>query len=403
MSATDGIPVTILSGALGAGKTTTVNHLLENAGGRRIAVLVNDMGEVNVDAELIENRENGVAELSNGCICCDLRDDLEVEVSRLARERDFEYLVVESSGISEPAPVARLFTTGAASAAYELDTLATLVNAETFRDTLATGEMVDTEDVRRTRTGQADRETETRPLADLLVGQVECADVLVVNKCDLADEATLAETRELLASLNPEARRIETTEGSVDPGDVLGTGLFDLDTVSETAAWQRAAEHAEGHHHGDDHDHGDHNPKSAYGIDSFVVRARRPLHPTRFAEFVRDLPESVVRSKGRVWVAGRDEHALHYSQAGPSARVEIAEQWIAAMSETRQEMQRRMHPDIEWDDEHGDRRTEVVFIGRGMDEAALRTAFESCLVDPADTVDAASNPFPTTDGEKLTL
>jgi G3E family GTPase len=357
---------------------------------------------VNVDAQLIENRQGGVTELSNGCICCDLRDDLEVEVSRLARERDFEYLVVESSGISEPAPVARLFTTGAASAPYELDTLATLVNAETFRETLAEGESVETADVQRTRAGQADRETETRPLSDLVVGQVECADVLLLNKCDLADADALGETEALLDSLNPRAEVVRTVEGAVDPGDVLGTGLFDLDTVSETAAWQRAAEHAEGHHHGEDHDHDAHDPRSVYGVDSFVVRARRPLHPERFAAFVRALPDAVVRSKGRVWVADRDAHALHYSQAGPSARVEVAEQWIAAMSERRQEMQRRMHPDLEWDEEHGDRRCEVVFIGRGMDEAAIRESFEECLVAPP-LDEPVENPFPASDGESLLL
>ncbi|PSP58454.1 cobalamin biosynthesis protein CobW [Halobacteriales archaeon QH_7_66_36] len=392
MSTGERIPVTVLSGALGAGKTTTVNHLLANASGRRVAVLVNDMGEVNIDAELIENREGGVAELSNGCICCDLRGDLEVEVSRLARERDFEFLLVESSGISEPAPVARQFTTGAASAPYELDTLATVVNVETFRDTITEADEVEPEDVRRTRTGQADRETETRPLAELLVGQVECADVLVCNKCDLASEATLAETADLLASLNPEARQLRTTDGQVDAADLLGTGAFDPETVSETAAWQRAAEHA-------DHDH-DHSPQSEYGVDSFVVSARRPLHPERFVSFVRDLPDAVLRSKGRVWVAGRDEHALHYGQAGPSARIEVGEQWIAAMPESRQEMQRRMRPDLDWHETHGDRRTEVVFIGRDVDESALRDAFESCLATETEHRDGAfDDPFPQTDDE----
>ena len=365
------IPVTILSGALGAGKTTTLNHLLENAGGRKIAVLVNDMGEVNVDAQLVENREDGVAELSNGCICCDLRDDLEVEVSRLAREREFEALVVESSGISEPAPVARLFTTGAASAPYELDTLVTVVNAETFGDTLNSEETASVEDVRRTRTGQAERETDRRPLSDLLVGQVECANVILLNKCDLVDEQTLRETETLLESLNPEAHIIQTREGAVDPGEILDTGLFDLDTTSETAAWQRAADHA-------DHDH-DHSPQSEYGIDSFVIRAARPVDAAAFESFVDSLPESVVRSKGQVWVAGADDNRYQFSQAGPSARLEPGEQWVAAMSETRQEMQRRMHPDLAWGD-HGDRRTELVVIGREMDEDAIREAFEACLV-----------------------
>ena len=373
----DEIPVTVLSGALGAGKTTTLNHLLESAGGREIAVLVNDMGEVNVDAQLIENREDGVAELSNGCICCDLRDDLEIEVGRLAREREFETLVVESSGISEPAPVARLFTTGAASAPYELDTLATVVNAETFRDTVRSGETAAVEDVRRTRTGQADRETERRPLSELLVGQVECANVVLLNKCDLVDESTLAETETLLESLNPEARIVRTTEGTVDPDEILATDLFDLDTTSETAAWQRAADHA-------DRDH-DHSPQSAYGIDSFVIRADRPVDGAAFESFVESLPEAVVRSKGQVWIAGNDETRHQFNQAGPSARLTPGEQWVAAMSETRQEMQRRMHPDLPWG-EHGDRRSELVVIGREMDEASIRRSFETGLVDVGEAV-----------------
>ncbi|QLG28384.1 GTP-binding protein [Halorarum halophilum] len=407
-----GTPVTILSGSLGAGKTTTLNHLLSNPGGRRIAVLVNDMGEVNVDAERVEAGDDGVAELSNGCICCDLRDDLEVAVSRLAREREFDHLVVESSGISEPAPVARLFTTGAASAAYDLDTLATVVNAETFRETLAEDDLVTTEDLRRKRPGQAERtDAETRPLSDLLVGQVECADVLLLNKCDLVDEETLAETEDLLAALNPEARIVRTAHGAVDPGDLLGTRLFDVETVSKTAAWQRAAEHAEGHHHHDggadgDHDHAAHDPKAAYGVDSFVFRARRPLHPERFAAFARDLPDSVVRSKGTVWVAGRDDVALFFSQAGPSVRVEPDRQWMAAMEESRREVQRRMNPDVEWDDEVGDRRTELVVIGRGMDEDAVRAALDDCLLtDDELTVDSESfaNPFPELDGEPIAL
>ena len=416
-----GTPVTILSGSLGAGKTTTLNHLLSNPGGRRIAVLVNDMGEVNVDAERVEAGADGVAELSNGCICCDLRDDLEVAVSRLAREREFDHLVVESSGISEPAPVAQLFTTGAASAPYDLDTLATVVNAETFRETLAEDDLVTTEDLRRKRPGQAERtDAGTRPLSDLLVGQVECADVLLLNKCDLVDGDALAEIEDLLAALNPEARIVRTSHGAVDPGDLLGTGLFDVETVSRTAAWQRAAEHAEGHHHGEggtdgdhteheqaaEHDHADHGPQSVYGVDSFVFRARRPLHPERFAAFARDLPDPVVRSKGTVWVAGRDDVALFFSQTGPSVRVEPDRQWMAAMEESRREVQRRMNPDVEWDDEVGDRRTELVVIGRGMDEDAVRAALEDCLLtDDELDIDRGSlkNPFPGLDGEPVAL
>jgi G3E family GTPase len=177
---------------------------------------------------------------------------------------------------------------------------------------------------------------------------------------------------------------------------LLGTGAFDVETTSETAAWRRAAEHA-------DHDH---SPQSEYGIDSFTVRAGRPLHPERFADFVRTLPDGVVRSKGRVWVAGRDEWALHYSQAGPTARVAVAERWVAAMAPERRELQRRMRPDLPWDDERGDRRTELVFIGRDMDEDTIRASFAECpLTDAEMDVDPVrfENPFPASDDEVLTL
>jgi len=412
----DGIPVTVLSGALGAGKTTTLNHLLTNAGGRRLAVLVNDMGAVNVDAELVEARGDGITELSNGCICCDLRDDLEVEVSRLARRGDFDHLVVESSGISEPAPVARLFTTGPASAPYRLDTLATVVDASDFRSTLADGEVVTVEDIERTRPGQAESEGEVRPLSDLLVAQVECADVLLVNKCDAAGEAGIEATERLLEALNPDARRYRTTRGRVDPDAVLGTGLFDHDTVSQTESWKRAIEHAEAHEgdHGDGegegHADGDHerahDPQSTYGVTSFPFRADRPLHPGRLASFLSDLPDSVIRSKGIVWVAGRDDVALRYSGVGPSYRaVTVRGNWIAALPEERRETQRRMRPDLPWDEEHGDRRTELVFIGRGMDEGSLRERLADCVLDDEIAADPSTfeNPFPQEEGEELTF
>ncbi|MFC6939281.1 CobW family GTP-binding protein [Salinirubellus sp. GCM10025818] len=401
----DGVPVTVFSGALGAGKTTTLNHLLSNADGRRLAVLVNDMGAVNVDAELIDAREDGITELSNGCICCDLRDDLEVAVSRLARRRDFDHLVVESSGISEPAPVARLFTTGPASAPYRLDTLVTVVDAANFRSTLADDEVVTTEDIRRTRPGQAEREGEVRPLSDLLVGQVECADVLLVNKCDVADEEGIEETEHLLEALNPEARQYRVTRGEVDLDAVLDTGLFDHDTVSETEGWKRALEHAEAHEEGHDHDHADHDPQSTYGVTSFPFRSERPLHPGRFASFLSDLPESVIRSKGIVWVAGREDVALRYSGVGPSYRaVTVRGNWVAALPEERRETQRRMRPDLPWNEEWGDRRTELVLIGRGMDEDGLRDRLANCVLTDAE-MDADwsdfENPFPESEGEEL--
>jgi len=395
MNDSGGTPVTVLSGALGAGKTTTLDHLLTSAD-RRLAVLVNDMGEVNIDAELVANREGNVTELSNGCICCDLRDDLEVEVSRLAREREFDHLVVESSGISEPAPVASLFTTGAASAPYELDTLATVVDVSTFREAVEGSETVETDAVARDRPGRVDRESEVRPLGELLVAQVETADVVLLNKCDLASDEEIAAVADLVGSLNPRAHLVRVEHGRVEPPELLDSGRFDLDTVSETDAWRHAVAHAEGD---GDHDHAD--PATIYGVESFVVRARRPLDPEAFADFLREFPEGVIRSKGIVWLAGEDERSYHVEQAGPSRRVEVHGQWIASLDPSRREMQRRMHPDLEWDDAVGDRRVELVFIGKGMDEATVRERVESCLVDRETSVEGHA--FPTEAGETFVV
>lgn len=405
----DGIPVTILSGALGAGKTTTLNHLLTNAGGRELAVLVNDMGAVNVDAELIEAQGDGITELSNGCICCDLRDDLEVAVSKLARRGDFDHLVVESSGISEPAPVARLFTTGPASAPYRLDTLATVVDASAFQSTLADDDVVTTEDIRRTRRGEADSADEVRPLSELLVAQVECADVILLNKCDLAGEATIDETEELLESLNPGARIHRTVDGEIAADAIVDTGLFDPETTSETESWKRAVEHATGHHH-DDHDEDSHehahDPASTYGVTSVAFQSRRPLHPGRFASLLESLPAGLLRAKGLFWVAGREDVVLRYSRVGPNQSVTVHGNWIASLPEERRETQRRLHPDVEWDEEWGDRRTELVFIGRDLDEDALRSELSDCeLTDAEMDADwsAFENPFPVTPEEAVSL
>jgi G3E family GTPase len=409
----DGTPVTLLSGALGAGKTTTLNHLLSNPGDRNIAVLVNDMGSLNVDAELIEAQGEGITELSNGCICCDLRDDLEVAVSKLARTSEFDQLVVESSGISAPTPVARLFTTGPASAPYKLDTLATIVDASSFRATLADNDIVTTEDIRRERPGQAETEGDVRPLSDLLVTQAEHADVLILNKCDLADDGDIAETEALLEALNPDARQYRTAHGEITPDSILETGLFSPESLSKSEHREQALAHAESNHDGaeDSHNHHDHDgdhvhdPESAYGVTSFAFESRRPLHPERFAAFLRSLPDSVIRSKGLVWVAGRDDLALRYTGTGSVRRVIGREPWVASMSEQRQETQRRMRPDLSWDEAVGDRRTELVFIGREMDEESLISALADCESTDAEQreTDDFENPFPTEEGEEWVL
>ena len=394
----NGTPVTVLSGALGAGKTTTLNHLLSNPGDRRIAVLVNDMGALNVDAELVEKQGDGVTELSNGCICCDLRDDLEVAVSRLARTGEFDQLVVESSGISAPTPVARLFTAGPASAPYRLDTLATVVDASDFRTTLADDDIVTTEDIRRERPGQAETDGEVRPLSDLLVTQAEYADVLLLNKCDRVGDEQITETEALLTALNPDATQHRTTYGAIEPGEILDTGLFSPGALRESTHREQALDHAASAD-GRDHQHV-HDPASVYGITSFAFESRKPLHSRRFAAVLRSLPASVIRSKGLVWVAGRDELALRYSGTGSVRRVIGREPWVAAMSERRQKSQRRMRPDLPWDDEVGDRRTELVFIGREIDADRLRQELVACELDERPTDTDGENPFPTEEGEE---
>lgn len=416
------IPVTILSGSLGAGKTTLLNHLLRHAGDRDVAVLVNDMGDVNVDADLVAEGsdldvEGGVAELSNGCICCELQDDLETAVVRLARDRAFDHLVVESSGISEPAPVARLFTTESRVAAlYDVNALVTVVDARQFLDAFAGEEAPER---------RADPGADERPLSDLLVEQIEVSNVVLLNKVDLCTDAELAEAEELIAALQPDAEVVRTEFSAVDPARLLDVDRFDQDELGDLPGWKRALADADGHgggeagHDGDDHDagdrdeagHADHahrHPDEVYGVTSFTYRRRRPFHPGRIADFLRDLPESVVRSKGTLWVAG-NEHRQVVGQAGPSVRVEAPGPWIASLPEIDRDLYRSNRPDLEWHDEHGDRLTEYVVIGTGMDREAVVDALDDCLLTDEEwaaledgTLDA-DDPFPDEPGAEAVL
>ncbi|WP_372910481.1 GTP-binding protein [Salinigranum sp.] len=420
MAGADDIPVTILSGSLGAGKTTLLNHLLDTAGDRDVAVLVNDMGEINVDAELVSGRSGGAAgnvtELSNGCICCELRGDLDRAVMRLARERDFDHLVVEASGISEPGPVAKLFTRGNASARYVVDALVTVVDARQFYDAFGgAGEV--------TRRGAAN--DDTRPLSDLLVEQVELANVVVLNKTDLVSSAELETVEELVHGLRPDAEIVRTEYSRADPDRLLGRRLYDPARAAEAAGWRQAlAASAEaedddhdhsGHTHEDGHDHSDHDhgghshPEEAYGVTSFVYRRRRPFYADRVASVLADLPPNVVRSKGTLWVAGSEQH-LTLGQAGPSVHVEAAGPWVATRPEFEQDAYRRNRSDLTWDERWGDRRTELVFIGTEFDEASLVARLDDCLLDDdgfaafdPETWEAGDDPLPTAQGERVVL
>jgi G3E family GTPase len=399
-----------------------------------------------------------VTELSNGCICCELRGDLDRAVMRLARERDFDHLVVEASGISEPGPVARLFTRGNASARYVVDALVTVVDARQFHDAFGgDGEV--------RRRGAAD--DGTKPLSDLLVEQVELANVVVLNKTDLVSGSELETVEDLVRGLRPDAEVVRTRYSAVDPDRLLGRRLYDPARAAEAAGWRQVLAGGEadangagdrhdgsddeqthddhtddehGHDHPDDehghdhpdhdhpddehgHDHPDHDhtddhtddehgghshPREVYGVTSFAYRRRRPFHPERVADLLADLPATVVRSKGTLWVAG-NEHTLTFGQAGPSAHVECAGPWVATRPEFEQDAYRRNRRDRSWDDEWGDRRTELVFIGRGIDEDALVGRLDDCLLSDDEFAGYdpgtwnGGGPFPAEQGERVVL
>ncbi|WP_396611193.1 CobW family GTP-binding protein [Haloferax sp. S1W] len=392
-------PVTVLGGSLGAGKTTLLNHLLTNADGREIAVLVNDMGEVNVDAELVADESElelggGVTELSNGCICCELQDDLETAVVRLAQNRSFDHLVVEASGVSEPGPVARLFVTSRAAAMYDVSGLVTVVDSCLFADTFDGGDPE--------RTVAEDADGTVRPLSDLLVEQVESADLVVLNKRDLVTDAEVAQVREVVETLRPGADVVETTHSTVDV-DLLLSDVHDPDAP---VGWRAVLDEEDNVNEDESHDHHSHHDdashaEATYGVTSFVYRRRAPLDPEGAAEVLGDLPESVVRAKGSLWVAGAEDVHYTYSQAGPSAYVTAGGPWIASLPEFEQDTYRRNHPDLDWHDEFGDRRTELVFIGRDVDEEALTAALDDHVLEPG--TDVADTRYPTEPGDELVL
>ncbi|EMA42106.1 GTP-binding protein [Halococcus hamelinensis] len=417
MSGDDQPPVTLLSGGLGAGKTTLLNHLL-TAGGERydIAVLVNDVGEVNVDADLIESGsdlsmdDGGVTELSNGCICCGLQDELDEELLRLAFDEAFDFLVIEASGISDPVPIAGRFVSPArASALYDLDTTVTVVDAEQFHRAFVEDEPL------------TPAEDGARPLSDLLAEQVEFCDVLVLNKCDLVSEAECEAVERVIHTLHPDVEIVRATNSAVDPDRILGTGQFDEEAASNAARWKQiitddghgdhghddhAHEHEDdenhGHDHGHDDDHHDHlHPPEEFGVESFVYERHRPFHPERFHGWLRSFPDSVVRAKGHLWVAGRERYALNLSQAGVETHVDVNGRWAATLPSFRQESYRESRSDLHWDEEWGDRETKLVFIGAGMDEAGIAETLDDCLLSDAelaadDEWERFENPFPGT-------
>jgi G3E family GTPase len=402
----DEVPITLLCGPLGAGKTTLVNRLVADPGGRRIAVVVNDMGELNVDAELLAGEtDEGVVDLSNGCICCRLQDDLVTSVTRLADERSFDYLVVEASGISEPVPIARTLTVGTDAGRlpehFRLDTVVSVVDAYGFWKAFDPAASLP----------EAAPAPE-RPLTEVLVDQVEFCDVLLLNKCDLVPADELDAIERAIRELQPRAALHRTTHSEVPPATVLDTGRFDFEDASRNQGWKRTLAAAEDggqsqpddklessdqshghdgatgdgdrdedgdgdggvddHGHGHDHDHGDEPAAAAHGVDSFVYRSDRPFDPAAFDRWLDDWDGDILRLKGFAWVASRPDEVLGVSQAGPTVQA---------------------GPIGEWGD--GTPATRLVIIGRDLDVDAITAALDAVTTEATDASGtAATDPFP---------
>ncbi len=379
-TASNRLPVTVLSGFLGAGKTTVLNHVLNNREGLRVAVIVNDMSEVNIDAmtvaqEVSLNRtEEKLVEMSNGCICCTLREDLLIEVRKLAEAGRFDYLLIESTGISEPLPVAETFTFDdehgvSLSEVARLDTMVTVVDAVNF--------LRDFEEAQSLQErGESLGEDDERSVADLLIEQVEFSDVILISKTDLVDAESLQQLLGILRSLNTRARIEPIQNGQVALDKVLGTGLFSFDEAARAPGWQSELR-------------GEHIPETEeYGISSFVYQARRPFHPQKFHDFLHQpwdrsrMQGKLLRSKGYFWLATRPEYAGQWNQAGGIARYDVAGLFWKALPEDKwpEEEESRAYIRSKWQEPFGDMRQELVFIGQGLDKEDLCRQLDECLL-----------------------
>ncbi|MEC8809593.1 MAG: zinc metallochaperone GTPase ZigA [Pseudomonadota bacterium] len=390
------LPVTVLSGFLGAGKTTILSHILNNRENKKVAVIVNDMSEINIDSAIVQSEvslnrsEEKLVEMSNGCICCTLREDLLEEVTKLALEARFDYLVIESTGISEPLPVAETFTFAdengvSLSDVADLDTMVTVVDAVNF--------LKDYDEAKYLQeTGESLGEEDERSVADLLVDQVEFADLILISKTDLATPSEVERLTAILKTLNTSAKIIPIANGNVEIDNVLNTGLFDFERAQQAPGWLQEMR-------------GEHVPETEeYGIGSFSYEARRPFHPEKFHNFLHSTEKygKLIRSKGYFWLATRPQFAGQWSQAGGIARYGFAGLFWKAVPEQDWPEDKDYLASIKrmWVEPFGDMRQELVFIGQGLDQQAMTQALDACLLSEEEVLRGVaywatlSDPFP---------